>query len=279
MAEPRSNPEHPVKRLLNALLGMMIEPGLLNCIESFAKRRRLILAYISSVELLRAQSERETKKGGDSGSSAALETLRKYESRSARFQDNPDVRAFILQEIQSRLRNCATARQALCDGGGLILDAIKNAQSLERTHGIMTWIERSETSLLDLQDRISRQELGIEERAIADLWAMDSWIATICPEIFAAVELGNAEMLASLSDSLDSWRQQMSDLHLNDLRPATWFNKASDGGLYPDLLRVAVHEHRLLKSKMLGGRWRHSIAEVCMLYPGYRSLIFKAKET
>lgn len=64
-----------------------------------------------------------------------------------------------------------------------------------------------------------------------------------------------------------------------DRRPAGWFHTATEGALYPDLLRMATRDLRLTQSKKRGGRWQHSIEEVSQLYSQYRALLQKAKET
>lgn len=63
----------------------------------------------------------------------------------------------------------------------------------------------------------------------------------------------------------------------SDLRPATWFSKATNGDLYGDLLRNAVHKGRLKNSKKRGDRWHYSILEICTVYPEYASRIRSAE--
>lgn len=58
-----------------------------------------------------------------------------------------------------------------------------------------------------------------------------------------------------------------------DLRLSKWFSEATSGAIYPDLLRNAIHNHRLKSSDKPGGRWLHSIEEVCNLYPEHRQRI------
>ena len=62
-------------------------------------------------------------------------------------------------------------------------------------------------------------------------------------------------------------------------RNAAWFSSATDGGLYPDLLRVAVTDGRLEKSIKVSNRWHHSIIEVYDRYPEYKTAIKRAKES
>ena len=62
-------------------------------------------------------------------------------------------------------------------------------------------------------------------------------------------------------------------------RNAAWFFSATDGGLYPDLLRVAVNDGRLERSSKVFNRWHHSVLEVCDRYPEYKIAINRAKES
>lgn len=61
-------------------------------------------------------------------------------------------------------------------------------------------------------------------------------------------------------------------------RPATWFKIATEGGLYPGLLKTAVHEERLMTSVRVGARWQHSVDEVCKVYPAWAPRIRAALE-
>lgn len=59
----------------------------------------------------------------------------------------------------------------------------------------------------------------------------------------------------------------------DDLRPARWFAKATGTGLYPDLLKRARTDGRLVLCDQVGNRWRYSVGEVCRLWPQYRPAI------
>lgn len=63
-----------------------------------------------------------------------------------------------------------------------------------------------------------------------------------------------------------------------ELRPARWFDAATDGGLYSGLLRVAVRNERLVRSQKLPHHWHHSIDEVCGVYPEYATRLRRAQK-
>lgn len=65
----------------------------------------------------------------------------------------------------------------------------------------------------------------------------------------------------------------------DDLRSAAWFHKATKGGVDAERLRAAVNDGRLKRSRKPSGRWQHSIAEVCNLWPEYQTTIAKAAAT
>lgn len=84
--------------------------------------------------------------------------------------------------------------------------------------------------------------------------------------------------------AIDEQRRKGSDpvpdfagsLEHDDLRPAKWFDEATDEYLYPTLLRQAARSNRLSKSKKIHGRWHHSVGEVCVVYSERREAILKA---
>ncbi|RMH10936.1 MAG: hypothetical protein D6701_15635, partial [Gemmatimonadetes bacterium] len=54
-----------------------------------------------------------------------------------------------------------------------------------------------------------------------------------------------------------------------EYRSASWFREATGEGLYPDLLRNAIHQRRLARARKVGNRWQYPVEEVLRLWPEY----------
>ncbi len=61
-------------------------------------------------------------------------------------------------------------------------------------------------------------------------------------------------------------------------RPASWFREATGEGLYPDLLRNAIHQGRLARARKVGNRWQYPVEEVLRLWPEYSERLQTALE-
>ena len=58
-----------------------------------------------------------------------------------------------------------------------------------------------------------------------------------------------------------------------DRRTAAWFDKATGGGLYAAVLRVAQHRGAFKHAIQVGTPWHYSVDEVCFAYPQYAAKI------
>lgn len=114
-------------------------------------------------------------------------------------------------------------------------------------------------------DRGERWHLSWDELGLDDEIAFLESAIRAFGDSYAIQNMANKQIVEpaeSLDDEADA-----------DLRPAGWFSKATDRGLYADLLRVAMRDGRLVGSQKVAGRWHHSTKMVAGLYPEYRTSI------
>ena len=90
------------------------------------------------------------------------------------------------------------------------------------------------------------------------------------------------ELARLMTDGLGRFSSSSAQVTEPTYMPSVWFSEATKGGLGSPLLRMAVREKRLKKSKQLGTRWHHNIDEVCEVYQLYaakiRAALFHAKQ-
>lgn len=126
--------------------------------------------------------------------------------------------------------------------------------------------------LIDVVDEIYRYYSQIPIAKYVLSFQSRSYIPIDDEEIAMYIRRAN-ELIRLISDELGRIGRNSSQVTEPIYMPSAWFSDVTDEGLSSPLLRMAVRENRLKKSKQFGTRWHHNIDEVCEVYQLYAGKI------
>ncbi|MBS0195447.1 MAG: hypothetical protein JSR77_01690 [Planctomycetes bacterium] len=171
--------------------------------------------------------------------------------------------------VISRIRDSADrAQAAVSTGGGAILNKALSPGTLMKTTELSMKLDEVSSPCLMLEMALTDPMFTAIEHVVK-LEALAEWFNTAFAT-FTAVNRQHAN-LPNPEDAIAQESREMLQLWL----PSSWYDRATDGGLYPNLLNRARTDGRLV-AKQNGKRYTYRLGDVCNLWEHYKYILISA---
>ena len=280
--------EHPALSLFRSLNELHTVCSNARLFRDLAERRTEARALRLSIlnALGHAASQRANERTREGGT--ATEAFAEFEDVIQAASDPPPSNepAEYTEALRGVVDNgtmwCNRAREALRAGGADGMDAALTPGTAARSTEIGVKLREAHSVFVGLLVGVDDPRFIIDTDAEA-MTRLGEWFGRTRDELGAVSETRGldappAPPPATAAEASALVLRGLVPDEPDDLMPATWYTKATNGTLRADTLSLASREGRLRGSKMRGKRLFHSFARVCEMYPGYQSLLTKAKQ-